>query len=529
MRKSLIVFFLFAIVKSAFSQNAIEDFQPTKIGFRKVQQLLDEDRLNDVDIEFDKMLSIVLRTHWHGGDGNPGNLVAKMRFRIAQLKYEKAKKILGFPEFNDQDPKQREDVLTLLLGAKDMATGKRNGRGAYNHFLNVFLKYTESPCAFAAAEQAEGIKEILVDVFGASLKTQVTPEKMEIAKKVLETSQFEEWTEEKRDQQMSELTAIKQAALARVEAREKAERDWQENKDKPNFKFPLNADFQLPLDFYKEVKTGVSLEWVCAYLNHESFSNVQFRASNAQLDDVAEALGAMAALGAKDIKIDPGYLPPEYLNPTNVVFMDGTREVSLYFGSVAPDKPQILVSGRISFESKDITADTLVEKYRKALPLADFSLKEETFVEGGGTILGFPVPKLTKRYSISSFSSGKSTVSVRSLEGVSVDHVTPLTNEKHHVAENGKYSGPDVISDPFAYIGTSELEGSAAGEAIKAWAKANEKKGSTIVTITDGPLSEASLKAYAEAEQRAKEKAKREAVEAEKQKRALEAERADSF
>jgi len=66
-------------------------------------------------------------------------------------------------------------VKTYLFGAKEK-NGKRNGQGAYNHALNVFLKYPESTWAAQAGELADKIENFAIEKYQAKIKKQVTPE-----------------------------------------------------------------------------------------------------------------------------------------------------------------------------------------------------------------------------------------------------------------------------------------------------------------------------------------------------------------
>ncbi|MBR0057286.1 MAG: hypothetical protein IJP66_08150, partial [Kiritimatiellae bacterium] len=103
--------------------------------------------------------------------------MAECRYLLAAMQQERAQELLDSPDFKMSDPQKKEEVLTLLLGAKDNSTGKRNQKGAYNHFLNVYLKYPESAWAADAGARAEQIRALLTDTFGATLSSNVTPER----------------------------------------------------------------------------------------------------------------------------------------------------------------------------------------------------------------------------------------------------------------------------------------------------------------------------------------------------------------
>lgn len=100
--------------------------------------------------------------------------MAECRYLLAAMLHEEALRIMGEEGFNVNNSELRESVLSLLLGAK--VNGKRKNDGAYNHFLNVYLKYPESNWAADAGEKAEAVRDILVNDFGGNVKAQVTAE-----------------------------------------------------------------------------------------------------------------------------------------------------------------------------------------------------------------------------------------------------------------------------------------------------------------------------------------------------------------
>ena len=100
--------------------------------------------------------------------------MAECRYLLAVMLQAEAERLMAEEGFNVNNAEKREAVLSLLLGAK--VAGKRKGDGAYNHFLNVYLKYPESNWAADAGVRAEAIRAILVDTFGGNVKASVTPE-----------------------------------------------------------------------------------------------------------------------------------------------------------------------------------------------------------------------------------------------------------------------------------------------------------------------------------------------------------------
>ena len=69
-------------------------------------------------------------------------------------------------------------IKDLLLGERDPQTKQRKGDGAFNHFINVFIRFPESQWAAEAGERSETIRKFIKDRYNADLRTPVTPEQM---------------------------------------------------------------------------------------------------------------------------------------------------------------------------------------------------------------------------------------------------------------------------------------------------------------------------------------------------------------
>ena len=73
----------------------------------------------------------------------------------------------------------RDDrVKDLLLGEKDPQTKLRKGDGAFNHFINVFIRFPESQWASDAGERSEAIRKFIRERYNTELRTPVSPEQM---------------------------------------------------------------------------------------------------------------------------------------------------------------------------------------------------------------------------------------------------------------------------------------------------------------------------------------------------------------
>ncbi len=108
--------------------------------------------------------------------------MAECRYLLAVMLQAEADRQMAEEGFSVNNSEKKESVLSLLLGAK--VAGKRKGDGAYNHFLNVYLKYPESNWAAEAGERAEAVRAILVDTFGGKVQTQVTEEQTERVRQI---------------------------------------------------------------------------------------------------------------------------------------------------------------------------------------------------------------------------------------------------------------------------------------------------------------------------------------------------------
>ena len=74
-------------------------------------------------------------------------------------------------------PKPDEDMIKdSLFGARK--GGKRNGAGAYNHAINVFVKYPESKWAASAGELAEAISQFVKTRYKKDIKTNISKDQM---------------------------------------------------------------------------------------------------------------------------------------------------------------------------------------------------------------------------------------------------------------------------------------------------------------------------------------------------------------
>jgi|GEM_PF-1021316 len=76
---------------------------------------------------------------------------------------------------NAATDKGKARIGDLLFGEKGK-NGRRNGAGAYNHAVNVYIRYPYSPWASAAEKTVGEIEKFVQEKFGMAIKTQITPE-----------------------------------------------------------------------------------------------------------------------------------------------------------------------------------------------------------------------------------------------------------------------------------------------------------------------------------------------------------------
>lgn len=93
------------------------------------------------------------------------------RYLMADMLWKEALK--EAPNANTDKGKAR--IGDLLFGEKGK-NGRRNGAGAYNHAVNVYIRYPYSPWASAAEKTVGEIENFVKEKFGMAIKTQITPE-----------------------------------------------------------------------------------------------------------------------------------------------------------------------------------------------------------------------------------------------------------------------------------------------------------------------------------------------------------------
>ncbi len=96
------------------------------------------------------------------------------RYLIGKMLYDQAKAEIA------KGGSANEDIIkSLLLGERDPKTKKRNGQGAVNHLVNVYIGYPESQSAPQALKYAEEIIALIQERYDTALKIKATDEQRE--------------------------------------------------------------------------------------------------------------------------------------------------------------------------------------------------------------------------------------------------------------------------------------------------------------------------------------------------------------
>ncbi len=110
----------------------------------------------------------------HGEDLTRLSPMAECRYLVAVMMHEEAERLFKNGK--------KQEAVDLLVGEKDPKTGKR-GSGAYQHFLNVFVRYPATKWAGDAGRRARAVEEFLADNFGATIRSKITPKQWETVEK----------------------------------------------------------------------------------------------------------------------------------------------------------------------------------------------------------------------------------------------------------------------------------------------------------------------------------------------------------
>ena len=112
-------------------------------------------------------------------DGSRGYVRASP---MPECRYLLAKMLWDVAQAEAKKPKANEDLIKdSLFGAR--VGGKRNGLGAYNHAINVFVKYSDSVWAADAGEMTEAIAAFVKERYQKEIKTNISAAQLDTARK----------------------------------------------------------------------------------------------------------------------------------------------------------------------------------------------------------------------------------------------------------------------------------------------------------------------------------------------------------
>ncbi len=109
-------------------------------------------------------------------DGSRGWLrmspMPECRYLLAELLLKEARAEMKKPTPDE------EKIKAYFLGERKPNSTAREGNGAFNHLINVFIRFPESQWASDAGERAEEIRNIIKERYAVEIRTPVTPEQM---------------------------------------------------------------------------------------------------------------------------------------------------------------------------------------------------------------------------------------------------------------------------------------------------------------------------------------------------------------
>lgn len=117
---------------------------------------------------------------------DPGGEQGMLRMSpMPQCRYLLAVLLLDEAQAEAKKASPNEDkIKDLLLGERDPQTRQRKGNGAFNHFINVFIRFPESQWAAEAGERSEVIRKLIKERYSVDLRTPVTSEQMAIVRQM---------------------------------------------------------------------------------------------------------------------------------------------------------------------------------------------------------------------------------------------------------------------------------------------------------------------------------------------------------
>ena len=184
------------------------------------------------------------------------------RYLLAEMLWKEVQK-----ESQESKP-DKAKMADLLFGVKE--GGKRNGSGAFNHAINVFVKYPESTWAASAGELAETIRKFVKAEFKKDIKTNVTAAQIDNVRKM----QFKtanaayrdaRWEDAKKayHEVLSQYPETENSLRAVVQLAECYFELWREARDQKE-KASLRCECDAVEGYFAERFSGINPKWTRA-------------------------------------------------------------------------------------------------------------------------------------------------------------------------------------------------------------------------------------------------------------------------
>lgn len=130
---------------------------------------------------------------------------------MPECRYLLAKALWDGAQAEAKKAKANEDIIKdSLFGAR--VGGKRNGLGAYNHAINVFVKYPESTWAADAGEMTEAIAAFVKERYKKEIKTNISQDQLKKVRQMQYQNAFDLY----RGQDYEKAVAAYKEILARA-------------------------------------------------------------------------------------------------------------------------------------------------------------------------------------------------------------------------------------------------------------------------------------------------------------------------
>ena len=182
-------------------------------------------------------------------------LLAEMLWKEVQKKMQEGK----------LDKAGKDRIADLLFGVKEGS--RRNGAGAFNHAINVFVKFPESSWAASAGELAEEIKKLVKEVFNKDVKTNITSAQIENVRKMqfkAANAAYREarWADAVKayHEVLSQYPETENSLDAVFKLAESTFEVWKEERD-AKVKASLRCDVDAVEGYFAERFSGVNEKW----------------------------------------------------------------------------------------------------------------------------------------------------------------------------------------------------------------------------------------------------------------------------